>query len=144
MNMRASDLRKFSHFHILKLLQYSFNILLVYLWYFVSETYIFRSEITFCIIIYYTINVVSFYYLWNGTMYKRQYTDKTLTLWKFMYMRASGASELRKFWHFYIIKMIFLSIWMGRNNHLQIKKHRMHKHDFCGEQSIYTRAILAN
>ena len=37
---------------------------------------------------------------------------------------------------------------MGRNNHLQINilKHilRMHKHDFCGEQSIYTRAILAN
>ena len=65
-----------------------------------------------------------------------------------MYMRASVASELRKFWHFYIIKVPFLSIWMGRNNHLQIKilKHilRMHKHDFCGEQSIYTRAILAN
>ena len=35
---------------------------------------------------------------------------------------------------------------MGKNNHLQINilKHilRMHKHDFCGEQSIYTRAIL--
>ena len=29
------------------------------------------------------------------------------------------------------------------NKHL---KHilRLHKHDFCGEQSIYTRAILAN
>ena len=97
---------------------------------------------------YYTINAVSFYYLWYGTMYKWQYTDKTLTLWKSMYMRASGASELRKFWHFYIIKVLFLSIWMGRNNHLQIHslKHilRMHKHDFCGEQSIYTRAILAN
>ena len=62
-----------------------------------------------------------------------------------MYMRAS---ELRKFWHFYIIKVLFLSVWMGRNNHLQINilKHnlRMHKHDFCGEQSIYTRAILAH
>ena len=78
-------------------------------------------------------------------MYKRQYTDQTLTLWKSIYMRAS---ELRKFWHFYIIKVLFLSIWMGRNNHLQINilKHilRMHMHDFCGEQSIYTRAILAN
>ena len=65
-----------------------------------------------------------------------------------MYMRASGASELRKIWHFYIIQVLFLSIWMGRNNHLQINilKHilRMHKHDFCGEQSTYTRAILAN
>ena len=37
-------------------------------------------------------------------MYKRQYTDKTLTLWKSMYMRASGASELRKFLYFYINK----------------------------------------
>ena len=94
---------------------------------------------------YYTINAVSFYYLWYGTMYKRQYIDKTLTLWKSMYMRASGASEIRKCWHFYIIKVLFLSIWMGRNNHLQITilKHivRMHKHDFCGEQSIYTRTI---
>ena len=52
-----------------------------------------------------------------GTMYKRQYTDKTLTLWKSTYMRAS---ELRKFWHFYIIKVLFLLIWMGRNNYLQI------------------------
>ena len=34
-----------------------------------------------------------------------------------MYMRAS---ELRNVWHFYIIKVLFLSIWMGRNNHLQI------------------------
>ena len=30
-----------------------------------------------------------FYYLWYGTMYKRQYTDKTLALWKSMYMRAN-------------------------------------------------------
>ena len=26
-------------------------------------------------------------------------------------MRASGASELRKFWHFYILKLLFLSIF---------------------------------
>ena len=142
----ASELRNISHFHILKLLFPS--IFCWYLWYFVSETYIFRSQITSAL--YYTINAVSFYYLWYGTMYvhKQRYTDKTLTLWKCMYTRASGASELRKCWYFYIIKVIFLSIWMGRNNHLQIKnlKHiwRMHKHDFCGEQCIYTRAILAN
>ena len=42
----------------------------------------------------------------------------------FKYARATGAkiyvyaNELRKFWHFYIIKVLFLSIWMGRNNHL--------------------------
>ena len=33
----------------------------------------------------YTINVVSFYYLWYGAVYKRQYTDKTLTLGESMY-----------------------------------------------------------
>ena len=43
--------------------------------------------------------------------YKRQYTDKTLTLRKFMCMRASEASELRKFWYFYILKLLLLSIF---------------------------------
>ena len=43
-------------------------------------------------------------------IYKRQYTDKTLTLRKCMCMRASEASELRKFWYFYILKLLFLSI----------------------------------
>ena len=47
----------------------------------------------------------------NGVVYKRQYTDKTLTLRKSMYMRANGASELRKFSHFYILKLLFLSIF---------------------------------
>ena len=45
-----------------------------------------------------------------GAIYKRQYTDKTLTLRKFMCMRASEASELRKCRYFYIIKLLFLSI----------------------------------
>ena len=47
-------------------------------------------------------------------IYKRQYTDKTLTLKHSMYMRASGASgasELRKFSNFYILKLLFLSIF---------------------------------
>ena len=44
--------------------------------------------------------------------YKLQFTDKTLTLRKCMYMRANGASELRKFWHFPILKLLFLSIFM--------------------------------
>ena len=43
--------------------------------------------------------------------YKRQYTDKTLTLRKCMCMRASEASELRKFRYFYILKLLFLSIF---------------------------------
>ena len=49
--------------------------------------------------------------LWYGAVYKRQYTDKTLTLRKSMYMQASGASELRVFWHFHILKLLFLSIF---------------------------------
>ena len=128
---RASELRKFSHFHILKLLFPS-----IFCWYFVfvSETYIFRSQITSAN---YTINAVSFYYLWYGTLY----TDKTLTLWKSMYMRAS---ELRKCWHVYIIKVLFLSIWMGRNNHLQINilKHilRMHISMIFVGSKVFTHA----
>ena len=36
---------------------------------------------------------------------------QTVTLSKCMCMRASGASELRKFWHFYILNLLFLSIF---------------------------------
>ena len=57
-----------------------------------------------------TINAVD-YYLWYGVVYKWQYTDKTLTLRKSMYMRANGASELGKFSNFYILKLLFLSIF---------------------------------
>ena len=46
-----------------------------------------------------------------GVIHKRQYTDRTLTLRRSMYMRASGASELRKFSHIYILKLLFLSIF---------------------------------
>ena len=99
----ASELRKFSHFHILKLLFPS--IFCWYFRYFVSETY---SISGVNILHTYTINAVSFYYSWYGAMYKRQYTDKTLTLRKCMCMRAS---ELRKCWYFYILKLLFLSIF---------------------------------
>ena len=60
-------------------------------------------------------------------MYKRQCADKTLTLRKSMYMRASGASEHRKCWHFAIsfnillvlqklcrLQMTYLSAYMYR------------------------------
>ena len=102
----ASELRKFSHFHILKLLFPS--IFCWYFRYFVSETYLISGV---NILHTYTINAVSFYYSWYGAIYKRQYTDKTLTLRKCMCMRASGACELRKFWYFYILKLLFLSIF---------------------------------
>ena len=57
------------------------------------------------------MNAVSFYSLCYGAIYKRQYTDKTLTFSKSTYMRASGASELRNFSHFHVLKLLFLSIF---------------------------------
>ena len=48
------------------------------------------------------INIDLHIYLsWYGTMYERQYTDKTLTLWKSMYaMRAERAGlEIFAFLH---------------------------------------------
>ena len=58
----ASELRKFSHYHILKLLFPS--IFCWYFRYFVSETYIFSGlQIHLHT---YTINAVPFYYLWYG------------------------------------------------------------------------------
>ena len=86
MNMRASGAsEKFCVFTFKNyyFLQYYVGI------YFVSETYIFRSQITRIIIV--IINAVSFYYLWYGTMYKRQYTDKTLTVKIYVY--ANERSE---------------------------------------------------
>ena len=74
------------HFHILKLLFPS--IFCRYFRYFVSETYISRSQNT--------MNAVSSYYLWYVAIIKQ---------------RASGASELRKNSRFYILKLQFLSIF---------------------------------
>ena len=107
MNMRASELKNIFAFSHSKT-AISFNILLVLI---LCLRKIYFQVSNYICINYYTINAVSFYYLWYDTMFKRQYTDKTLTLWKSMYMRASGGSELRKFWHFYIIKVLFLSIF---------------------------------
>ena len=41
--------------------------------------------------------------LWHGAVYN----DNILTLGKFMSMRASGATELRQFSHFHILKLLF-------------------------------------
>ena len=82
----ASELGNFSHFHILKLLFPS--IFYWYFWYFISETHIFSGLKLHLHI--HTINAVPCYYLWYGVVYKRvMYTDKTITLGKSMYMRAS-------------------------------------------------------
>ena len=47
------------------------------------------------------------------------YTNDSIPIEQCMCMRASGASELRKFWHFYILKLLFLSIFC-RYIHWQI------------------------
>ena len=103
---RSERALNFSHFHILIMLFPS--IFCWYFRYFVSEKYLISGV---NILHTYTINAVSFYYSWYGAIYKRQYTDKTLTLRKCMCMRASEASELRKFGYFYILKLLFLSIF---------------------------------
>ena len=56
-----------------------------------------------------TINVVPFTILvWR---YKQQYYRQTLVLRKiYMNVRAIGASELRKFSHFHLLKLLFPSI----------------------------------
>ena len=136
----ASELRIFFAFSHSKT-AISFNILLVLMILCLRYIY-FQVSNYICIYIY---NKCSFLY---GTICINDSIHRQNTnIVKNLYMRASGASELRRFWHFYIIKVLFLSIWMGRNNHLPINilKHilRMHKHDICGEISIYTRAILA-
>ena len=90
----ASELWKFFPFSHSKS-AISFNILLVLLILYLRNTF---SGLKVHLHIH-TINAVG-YYLWYGVVYKRQYTDKTLTLRKSMYMRANGASELRKFFAF--------------------------------------------
>ena len=88
MCMRASELRKCWHFYILKLLFLS--IFCRYSRYFVGTNDM----------------LVGLHVPTNFLIYRQ-----TVTLSKCMCMRASGASELRKFWHFYILNLLFLSIF---------------------------------
>ena len=92
MCMRASgagELRKVWHFHILKLLFLS--IFCRYIRYFVGTNDM----------------LVGLHVPTNFQVYRQT----LLTLSKCMYMRASGASELRQFWHFHILKLLFVSIF---------------------------------
>ena len=86
--MRASELRKCWHFYILKLLFLS--IFCRYSRYFVGTNDM----------------LVGLHVPTNFLIYRQ-----TVTLSKCMCMRASGASELRKCWHFYILNLLFLSIF---------------------------------
>ena len=84
----ASELRKFGHFYILTLLFLS--IFCRYSRYFVGTNDM----------------LVGLHVPTNFLIYRQ-----TLTLSKCMCMRLSGASELRKFWHFYILNLLFLLIF---------------------------------
>ena len=53
-------------------------------------------------------SVLLLLWLWCVLYIKDSILDKTLTLSKRMCVRTSGASELRQFWHFYILKLLFL------------------------------------
>ena len=89
MYVYASELRKCWHFYILKLL-------------FLSMIFCRNSR--------YFVGtndmLVDLHVPTNFLIYRQ-----TLTLSKCMCMRASGASELRKCWHFYILNLLFLSIF---------------------------------
>ena len=92
----------------------SFKILLVLLILYFRNIYIFRSDrlkLQSAWYIYHQCSSLFLLMVWRY-IYKHQYTDKTLTLKKkAMYMRVSGASELKKFSNFYILKLLFLSIF---------------------------------
>ena len=84
----ASELRNFWHFYFLKLLFLS--IFCRYIRYFVGTNDM----------------LVGLHVPKNFQIYRQ-----TLTSSKCMCMRASGTSELRKIWHFHILKLLFLSIF---------------------------------
>ena len=96
MCMRASELRKFWHFYILKLLFLS--IFCRYSRYFVGTNDM----------------LVGLHVPTNFLIYRQ-----TVTLSKCMCMRASGASELRKFWHFLIC--YFFQYFVGTSDTLSVQ-----------------------
>ena len=92
----ANELRKCSHFHILKLL-----FPLIFCWYYlilVSEIYMYIFSGLKLHLHTYIINAFSFiYYVWYGAMYKRTvYRQNTNIVKIYAYASgASGTSELR-------------------------------------------------
>ena len=98
--MRASI--EIFYFYILKFYSLKYSVVLC------LKNICCRVSYNICI---YTINAVSLYHLWYDAMYKRQHTHKSLTVRKCMHVRASGASELRQFSHFHILKLLFSSIF---------------------------------
>ena len=102
MNMRASELGNFLHFHILKLLFPS--IFCWYFWYFISETYIFQvSNYNL-----HDLQCSSLFLL----MVWRYYTNDSIPTKHWHWRRKNMRASLGHFSHFYILKMLFLSIFL--------------------------------
>ena len=89
----ASELRKFWHFFILKLLFLS-----IFCRYSRHGRYFVGTNDM----------LVGLHVPTNFLIYRQILTLSKCTC---MCMRASGASELRKFWHFYTLNLLFLSIF---------------------------------
>ena len=107
--MRASELGKFLHFHILKLLFSS--IFCWYFWYFISETYIFSGlKLQSAWYIYNQRSSLFFLTDWHYIKYTNDSIPTKHWHWTNLCMYVY-ASELRTFTHFYILKLLLLSIF---------------------------------
>ena len=94
----------------------SFKILLVLLILYFRNIYIFRSDRLKLQSAWYIYHQCSSLFLlkWYGVIYTNTSIPTKHWHWrrkKAMYMRVSGASELKKFSNFYILKLLFLSIF---------------------------------
>ena len=110
MNMRASELGKFLHFHILKLLFSS--IFCWYFWYFISETYIFSGlKLQSAWYLYHQRSSLFLLTVWHYIKYTNDSIPTKHWHWTNLCMYVY-ASELRTFTHFYIlkVKLLLLSI----------------------------------
>ena len=107
--MRTSELIKFSHFHTLKLLFPS-----IFCWYILQilcfRTFNFRCQHD---ILHTIIQSMQFPFITHGMVLyiNDSIYQQNTNIEKCMCMRASGPSELRKFLYFYILKLLFLSIF---------------------------------
>ena len=109
MNMRAS-LESFAFSHSKTAI--SFNILLVLMILYLRNMYIFRSQITICMIHNIT-NAVPCYYLWYGVIYTNDSIPTKNWHWENLWIceRAERAILFFFFLHFHILKLLFPSIF---------------------------------
>ena len=83
----------------------SFNILLVLLILYLRNIYIFRSQITICMI--HIINAVPCYYLWYMALYTNDSIPTKHWHWENLWI----CERARRILHFHILKLLFPSIF---------------------------------